>query len=291
MPTPRRTLTLALALTPGIGGKTVTRVLTRNDLLGRTTDEFLRIGVEGLREEYRMSNKAATSWTDQRKHRLEEAKRVEDRLVPLGVNVVTAADAHYPRRIEMMDSDPPGVLFLYGNTKLLDAETFCVLCSRDASREALEKVERLAEEGVLAGRTLVSGHDTPEYQRSAVVPLRWGAPRLLVLDRGLFKALGEDLKEEPFRAARLWRYQFDDKTDLALSSQNPDRDFHSNSNKVRDRLIASLSQSLDFVSVRPGGNMEALAKSALKCGRQVRVWERSESADTLAKIGAKVIYD
>jgi len=32
----RRQLTLALALTPGIGGKTVTRVLVRNDLHGRS---------------------------------------------------------------------------------------------------------------------------------------------------------------------------------------------------------------------------------------------------------------
>ena len=46
----RRSLVVALALTPGIGGKTITRVLTRNDLLGRSIDEFLRLGSEALRE-------------------------------------------------------------------------------------------------------------------------------------------------------------------------------------------------------------------------------------------------
>lgn len=284
----RRTVSLALALTPGIGGKTITRVLTRNDLLGRTTDEFLRVGLEALREDYRFTLKAAQEWSSTAKRRLDEAKALEDRLVPLGVNLVTAADAHYPRMIEQMDHDPPGVLFLYGNARLLESETFCVLSSRDTSSAGLEVIEKLTEERVLAGKTLVSGHDTPEYQRSAIVPLRWGAPRVLILDRGLFKALGEDLREEPFRAARLWRYQFDAKTDLAISCLNPDRDYHPNSNRIRDKLIACLSLALDLVEVRPGGNMEALAKAALRAGRPVRIWEESACAESLRKIGARV---
>ena len=286
----RRTLTLALALTPGIGGKTVTRALTRNDLLGRSPDDFLRIGPEALREEYGMKVKVADTWHARKKAMVAEAKQVEERLVPLGVSLVTAADAHYPRRIEQMDADPPGVLFLYGNTKLLESQSACVLSSRGTDRKGLEAVERLAEEHVLNGKAIVSGHDTPEYQRSAVVPLRYGAPRLLVLDRGLFKALGEELQDEPFRAARLWRYKFDAKTDLALSSLNPEKDFHPNSNRVRDRLIAALSLSLDFVAVRKGGNMETLAKSALRCGRPVRVYEKAEAAEHLQSLGAQAFY-
>jgi len=289
MALPRRTLSLALALTPGIGGKTITRILTRNDLLGRSTDEFMRVGPEALREEYRMTVKAATAWATNTKQRIADAKSLEERLNPLGVSLVTAADAHFPRRIEQMDPDPPGVIFLFGNMKLLEADTHCVLSSRGTSHKGLEMIEKLAEERILAGKTLVSGHDTPEYQRSAIVPLRWGAPRILVLDRGLFKALGEELREEPFRAARLWRYQFDAKTDLAVSCLNPDSDYHPNSNKIRDRLIASLSNSLDFVEVRPGGNMEALAKSSLRVGRPVRVTEWCESAKSLKKLGAKLI--
>ncbi len=291
MATSRRTLTLALALSPGVGGKSITRVLTRNDLLGRSVEEFLRLGPEALREEYRLPARAAEAWSATRKERVKQAKEVEDRLVPLGVSLVTAADAHYPRRIELMDPDPPGVLFLYGNARLLEAETCCVLSSRGTSRRGLEAVEKLAEEAVLAGKTLVCGHDTPEYQRSAVVPLRWGAPRLLVLDRGLFRALGEELKDEPFAAARLWRYQFDPKTDLAVSCLNPDKDYHPNSNKTRDRLVASLSSSMDLVEVRPGGNMEALAKSALRAGRPVRVAEWAEAAEALRKLGAKPIAE
>ena len=173
--------------------------------------------------------------------------------------------------------------------KFLEGETFTVLSSRGTDAKGLELIEKLTEESILAGKTLVSGHDTPEYQRSSIVPLRWGAPRVIVLDCGLFKALGDDLKEEPFRAARLWRYQFDPKTDLAVSCLNPDSDYHPNSNKIRDRLIASLSLNLDFVNIRVGGNMEALAKSSLRAGRIVRIPDYLETEVKLKQLGAALI--
>jgi DNA processing protein len=278
---------VALSLTEGIGGRTVTRVLTRNDLLGRTIEEFLRLREESLREEYRFSRKAAQVWSASPKERIERATALLKRLDGYDIDIVCAADAHYPRGIEAMDPDPPGVLFLYGNSRLLEARTFCVLSSRDTPNEGLDLIERTVEQGVLDGRVLVSGHDTPEYQRAAVVPLRWGAPRVLVLDQGFFQVFGENLDDEPFRAARLWRYKFDPKTDLAVTWVSPDGLYHRNSNRMRDRLVAALSNSLDFVCVAPGGNMDRLAKLALRAGRQVRVSEFAEQKHALAAIGAK----
>lgn len=285
----RRIFTLALALTPGIGGKTITRVLTRNDLYGRTISQFLNYGPEVLREEYRLSAKSADIWASQKHEKLQEAEQMQKKLDPFGIKLVTLADATYPQQIELMDSDPPGMFYLYGNQRLLDSDSFAVLCSRKSGEDELRSIEKLAEEGVLAGKTLVSGHDTPEYQRSAIVPLRWGAPRILVLDQGLFKALGKDLKDEPFRAARLWRYQFDPRTDLAISPINPFGDYHPNSNRVRDRLVASLAKSIDVVKASANGNMHKLAINALRAGRSVRVVYGSETAEHLASLGAKIV--
>lgn len=278
-----------MALTPGIGGRTVTRVMTRNDLLGRSIDEFLRLSAEALREEYRFTAKAAKSWAPQTKERIKDAEKLLKRLDGFDINIVTAADANYPRRIEAMDSDPPGVLFLYGNSKLIDGNTFCVLSSRKTPEEGLKTIEALTEEGVLDGRVLVSGHDTPEYQRSAVVPLRWGAPRILVLDRGFFQVFGENLDTEPFRAARLWRYKFDPKTDLAVTWVNPEQGYHRNSNRIRDRLVASLSHSIRVVCASKGGNMEKLAKQGLKAGREVHATQLAETYKELLNLGAKPV--
>lgn len=282
----RRSLTLALAQCPGVGSKTIVRIHTRNDLYGRSPDEFLAFPEAVLVEEYKLGPRAAQAWTAGKRRFVQEAAEIETGLNAGGVQWVTLADAHYPAAVEQMVADAPGVLFLYGNDKLLRADTACVLASRDATPEALAEVERLAEEHVFAGRTVVSGHDTAGYQRAAVVPLRFGAPRILVLDRGFYAVLGERLDQEPFAAARLWRFCFDPHTDLVVSAVAPAKEFHRNSNQVRDRLVAGLSGTIDVAWARPGGMMERMAKAALSAGRPVRVSERAPAAEALTALGA-----
>jgi DNA processing protein len=263
--------------------------LARNELLGRSPEEFLTLSPEAYREEYRLAKRAVDQLSGDRAAMVHALVETEKRLDGLGVTLVTAADAHYPLLIEEMDPDPPGVLFMYGNVKLLEARTFSVLSSRNARSADLELIEKLTEEGVLNGEVLVTSHDKPEYQRSAVVPLRWGSPRILCLDRGLFQVLGPDLRDEAFRTARLWRYEFDAATDLVVSPFRPDSSFIGVNNRVRDRLVACLSRRLDFVHVSEGGNMESLARLALKAGRKVRVSDRILDYRTLIREGAEAI--
>jgi len=287
----RRTFVLVLTLTPGIGGKTISRILARNDLLNRTPEEFLVLSPEAKQEDYRLSAKSCAALNKTLAQLEDGVRQMEDRLDRHGVSLVTLADAHYPPQIEQFDPDPPGALFLFGNAKLLSAKTFTVLSSRNTTPGGLDLMEKLAEQGVFNSEVLVAGDKTPEYERTAVVPLRWGSPRILCLDRGLFHALGEDLSQETFRAARLWRYQFDEKTDLAISPFKPDAHFVGISNQVRDRLVASISNRLDFVEVAPGGNMEKLARLALKAGRQVRVCDRAPMHKALESLGAQIIAE
>jgi DNA processing protein len=46
MSLPRRTFALLLAMTPGIGGRSLMRVLARNDLLNRSPEDFLAMSAE-----------------------------------------------------------------------------------------------------------------------------------------------------------------------------------------------------------------------------------------------------
>ena len=179
---------------------------------------------------------------------------------------------------------------MHGRRALQDAAR-TIHCDEQRAGQILKNFLSNAFKFTEKGEVVVSGHDTPEYQRSALVPLRWGAPRILCLDRGLFPALGENLTEEPFRAARLWRYQFDPKTDLVVTPFRPESNYPKKSanNKTRDRLIASLSMRLDFVEVAPGGNMEALARMAIKAGRSVRVSDRSVGYRGLIELGATLV--
>ncbi len=105
---PQRTFALLLAMTPGIGGRSVVRVLARNTILGRSPEEFLSLSPEVYREEYRLTQRAASALAEDREGRQRTVGETEKRLSGLGVTLVTAADAHYPTLIEEMDPDPPG---------------------------------------------------------------------------------------------------------------------------------------------------------------------------------------
>jgi DNA processing protein len=284
----RRTFALLLAMTPGVGGRSVTRVLARNDLLNRSPEEFLRLSPEAFVEEYRLLKKAAEHLAQCTDKRIQDVIEMERRLTALGVALISSADAHYPALVEEMDQDPPGILFLYGNARLLEANTFCVLSSRNSRPADLDLIEKLAEEGVLRSEVLVSGHDRPEYRRSAIVPLRWGSPRILCLDRGLFSALGSELQNDQSEAL-LWREKFDPRTDLVISPFRPEAGFVGVNNQVRDRLVGCLSRRLAFVQVSEGGNMQKIAKMAIRAGRKVEVSDRSPNYRSLVQLGATVI--
>jgi len=132
------------------------------------------------------------------------------------------------RRTAPFNEEPgyyePADLWLYGNTRLLASHlvTIEALFGMDSESElSLNEIEREAENLVLQGKTLVTGINHTRYQRAAVVPLRWGAPRVLVVRGGFYMHLGPDLSQEPFLMARLWRYEFDPGSDLIISRQCP----------------------------------------------------------------------
>ena len=151
-----------------------------------------------------------------------------------------------PRRSAPFDQEPgfyePAGLWLFGNVRLLEGRLAHVeeaLREPDHLPSELDAIERMAEELVLTGCVLVTGIHNPAHQRAAIVPLRWGAPRILVLSGGFKYHLGPDLKDEPFRAARLWRYQFDERTDLVISRRAPEKlPTFALLNPTVDRMIA-----------------------------------------------------
>ncbi len=142
----------------------------------------------------------------------------------------------------------PGKLWLYGNVRLLHAKLAHVpnACGRPGhSRVELEEVEKDAERLILEGKVLVTGVHNPAHQRAAIVPIRWGSPRIVVFSGGFQYHLGKELNQEPFRAARLWRFQWDAKTDLAVSLRAPEKlPTYAHHNPTVDRLVAMLALGL-----------------------------------------------
>lgn len=282
-------LALSLQLCKGIGGQTAGRVLMRNELLQRTPQQFLKFSAAVLMEEYRFTEAVAERFCAERNQLVSQAETLHQTLLTKGVRTSCPLDALYPQQLEAFLPNPPGLVFFYGNLGLLARKKFAVMSSRKSPLAYQELIERLVEEGVERAEVLVSGHDTAEYQRGAVVPMRWGAPRILVLDMGMFAALGENLDEEPFRAARLWRYKFDPHTDLVVSAINPVWVTHPAANRNRDQLIAALADRVDFGCVREGGNMERALFRCLELGKPVRLSDLNSQASEAQRRGAELI--
>ncbi len=153
-----------------------------------------------------------------------------------------------PKRCAPFDEEPgfyePAGLWFYGNVRLLDAHLACIskaLWRSDHLPSELNEIEVEAERLILDSRVMVCGVHSPAHQRVAVVPLRWGSPRIMVFSGGFLHHLGEKLDQEPFRAARLWRYACDPATDLAISRRAPDKaPTFASCNPAVDRLIEKL---------------------------------------------------
>ena len=160
-----------------------------------------------------------------------------------------STNLHFPTRFLPYEAAPAlcrdSGLWLYGNVKLLETKLTCITESFGPpihSTEDLDHFEREAEVHVLSGRTLVTGIHNAAHQRVAIVPLRWGAPRVIVLSGGFYHHLGPNLKSELFRAARLWRAEFDARTDLVLSRRAPAKastfaQHHPTVDRLIDRIV------------------------------------------------------
>ncbi|MCW5939872.1 MAG: hypothetical protein KF884_10870 [Fimbriimonadaceae bacterium] len=153
-----------------------------------------------------------------------------------------------PSRSTPFDQEPgfyePAGLWLYGNVRLLSVNLAMIsqACGPpDHAPDELDEIERMAEQSILEGKVLVTGIHSPAHMRAAIVPLRWGAPRILVVAGGFKYHLGADLKQEPFRAARLWRYQWDERTDLVVSRRAPEKlPTFARHNPTVDRLVSKI---------------------------------------------------
>ena len=157
---------------------------------------------------------------------------------------------------------PESGLWFYGNIKLLHGKLAHLPAAAGPelpSPKVLDELEHACERLVLEGSVLVCGVHSPAHQRTALVPLRWGAPRIVVFSGGFHHHLGPSLTEEPFRAARLWRYQWDRLTDLAVSRRAPEKlPTFASHNPTVDRLIEAVA-TRDLPALQgPNGSLSPL---------------------------------
>lgn len=261
---------LWLSLLPDVGRRTLRHVLERQQVRRETPAEILSLPEETLATEYRLPARARRALLESPDALLDETRRLDAHLTRCGVRWLSFMDAAYPAALEAMP-EPPPLLFLYGNHALLQTPTCALLASRTIAAQGLHELERLAESLLTQGFTPIVSATQPAYQRALLSAVRHHAPYLLVLDRGLLQAFGEDLRKEPLRQARIWQAEFDTAHALALSPFRPRDGWMVAHGKYRDALIAYLADAVFVVEARPDGYMVQLCHELLQRGRKVYV--------------------
>ncbi len=255
---------LALEMVPGIGNCTLSNIIRISSLRGISSADVIASSKEELLEVFQLSEKVIDKWLSEKDVYLRKAEELELFLKLNNVHVVINLDILYPQIFESFFSSPPALLFMYGNRNLLRCRRFSVLCSRNPAEEHLEKLREVVVINASKGEVLVTSSVAEGYSESYVAALKYGFPKILVLDTGFFRALGVDLSNEVSSISRKWREEFDSKQDLAISEHSPYRQYKRGANYRRDKMVAALSDSINFLHVKKGGNMERLYNKSLQ---------------------------
>ncbi len=147
---------LQLMQTPGLGVKTLGRLLTRLAAEERPVEDLLSAPPDELVRNYALKKEIATAFQGQG----DEASRLSDTLRSHEISVVSISMPEYPAKLKrvLKESAPP-VLFVSGNQRILTRDAVAISGSRHASDASLNiarsTARALAEKG---GLNIVGGY-------------------------------------------------------------------------------------------------------------------------------------
>ena len=137
--------TLALSLVPGIGSERLRTLVRRFGSAQQALDaSYAQLAtVDGI------SRAAATAI---KRARLDDGRRVLERLQVLGARVVFPADPDFPSLLEEIP-EPPAVLYVWGDVSLFERPGVAIIGSRNHTSYGAEVAQMLA--GAVAQRAVV----------------------------------------------------------------------------------------------------------------------------------------
>jgi predicted Rossmann fold nucleotide-binding protein DprA/Smf involved in DNA uptake len=199
-------------------------------------------------------------------------RAVVAQLAACGARVCQPGDPLYPTRWADRGEPPPPLAYLYGEPELLGHSTVALLTSRALSEHTVTATVRLAQRAAQDGFALAVGGMKSTHRIAAATACAAGAPRLVVLDRGLFAAFGGQPAFDPFGFGP-GRRRFDPSATLVLSVFRPHDHAVPRNGRRRDELIAALGDIVVALSARPGGEVERICLRAVDRGQCVLNWQ------------------
>jgi predicted Rossmann fold nucleotide-binding protein DprA/Smf involved in DNA uptake len=279
---------VTLAELPRVGERRLSRLQALARRRGMALARILALPPAALAREYGLPAAARARLEDHRFWHAAHCRALIASLAACGARLCQPGDAHYPRRwLERADPAPP-LAYAYGGPDLLARPAAALLASRTPDEQTVTATMRVARCAALEGFALVVGGMKSTHRIAAVTARAAGAPRLVVLDRGLFAAFGGPPAYDPFGFGP-GRMRFDPSATLVLSMFRPHDHGTPRSGRRRDELIAALGDIVVALSARPGGEVERICLRALDRGQCVLTWQGS--SPSLVAAGAVPVDD
>lgn len=173
---------LQLQTTKGLGPKTLTRLLLQLQRRSETVEDFFRASPAAWRSEYGLADKIVDAL--QAGH-----DQVDETLAALAaqdIRLVAIDQPAYPRRlITFLGEDAPPLLFLQGNSALLERPGVGFGGARDVSEQGLRAAADIASQLAGAGANVISGHARGTDMEAHKAALLAGGVTTLVLAEGI----------------------------------------------------------------------------------------------------------
>lgn len=277
---------IALRELPGVGERTLCRLIALLEQRGETVRGLLEASPALLVEHYQMPDPAIRRLTVQRDQHLARCRWIAEELRRAGARVVTATDAGYPATLTRSLKPPAPMLFTLGRRSILRAPCLTILSSRAVVDHTLQALVTAIRAARAAGVSIAIGGMKSTHRLAAMTSRAVGATRIVVLDRGLFAAFGYDYRSDPFGCGDR-RAILDRKSTLVVSTIRPEDHAAPDSARRRDQLITALGHVVFATSARPGGEVERTCLAAIAAGKPVLVW--GDDNQTLIAAGAQEV--
>jgi predicted Rossmann fold nucleotide-binding protein DprA/Smf involved in DNA uptake len=240
---------------PHVGDKGAEHILALNRLRQHSLATFFRLPDAVLRDDYKLHPATLARLGAERAAHETRCRWLLDQLGGAGGAAQLAGDAAYPERLRQRLAPPPVVVYSFGAPDLLEGPTLAVLNSRTVTAHAVSASLATVQAAVAQGFALVTGGMKTSYRIAAVAARAAAAPRVIVLDRGIFATFGARLDRDPFGFGP-GRSALDAARTLVLSPFRLMDHAAPRNGQRRDELIAALADVIVAVYARPGGQIE-----------------------------------
>jgi len=256
----RETALLQLIQAKGLGNSTLNLILTQIREMGYSLVDFVTASTFVMTNEFGLDSNIAHSI----KNAQENADRLYEELQKKEIKIIIKGTPEYPSQIlRILKETAPPILFVKGNTNLLNSKSIGFCGSRNVSEKGIQIAYECATELSQKGINIISGYARGVDLTTHKAALRSGGSTIFVIAEGILqfkekKEVHEYLSIDNF---------------LVISEFQPRLPWKAHNAMQRNRTICGLSRALILIESRKNGGTFEAGRTALELQQPLFVVE------------------